>query len=69
MANKWMLWVVMMMVAGMVLLSSCSGKDPNPAKEQEQTLAQTLTERQKAFKEVINFIDNKTDKAGEKAGK
>ena len=60
--------MMVLMIAGMFFLSSCKDSNPAPAKEQEQTLAQTLTERQKAFKEVIDF-DNKTDKADEKAEK
>ncbi len=61
MANKWTLWVVVMMAVGMIFLSSCSGKDSNPAKEQKQT----LTDHRKALKEVTDFIDKQG--AGEKA--
>jgi len=53
--------MIALVIAGMFLLSAC--KDSNPALVKEQK--QTLTERQKALKEVTGFVDK--DKAGEKA--
>ncbi len=51
--------MVLMVMAGTFFLSAC--KDSNPAQVKEQK--QTLTERQKALKEVTGFIDKANEKA------
>jgi len=60
MRNK-MIWMMVVVMAGMFFLSACKDSNPAPAKEQKQT----LTDHRKALKEVTDFIDKQG--AGEKA--
>lgn len=55
---KQMVWIMVLVVAGMFFLSACKDSNPGYVKEEKQN----LTERQKALKEVTDFIDKTNEK-------
>ncbi len=56
--TKWMSWVMALVMAG-TFLSSCKDSNPGYVKEEKQN----LVERQKALKEVTDFVDKANKKA------